>query len=91
MPTFVVDARKTPEMLARVVLLFHRLAVEIDGLTFQRRKDDGGFCITIQITGHSDKSRRIEANLYKIVDVLSVETIPDDARNRVDSCGQETK
>ena len=77
MATFVVHARRTPELLGRVVLLFHRLAVEIDSLNFERTHGDRGSRITIQIAGHSDKSWRIEASLSKLVDVLSVETISD--------------
>lgn len=77
MATFVVHARRTPELLGRVVLLFHRLAVEIDGLTLERTDGDRGFRITIEIADHIDKSWRIGANLSKLIDVLSVETISD--------------
>ena len=79
MPTFVVHARRTPELLGRVVLLFHRLAVEIDGLKLERTGGGGTFRITIEIDGYVEKSCRIEASLYKLVDVLSVKTITDES------------
>lgn len=75
MATFVIHARRTPELLGRVVLLFHRLALEIVGLTLERTDNERCYRLTIEIDSHSDKCWRIEASLCKIVDVFSVETI----------------
>jgi acetolactate synthase-1/3 small subunit len=74
MPTFVVHVRRTREVLARVVLLFHRRAIEIERLTAERAEEPNVMRLTITIEIDNDESRRIRADLYKIVDVLLVET-----------------
>jgi acetolactate synthase I/III small subunit len=73
MLTFIVHARRTPEVLARVVLLFHGRRIKIDSLVAGRvAKSD---VLRVEVTVEVDRSqaRLIEANLYKIVDVLLVE------------------
>jgi acetolactate synthase small subunit len=74
MPTFVVYARKTPTVLGRVVLLFHGRAIEIERLTVERAENSDVLCITIDVEVASEQIPRIEATLYKLVDVLNVES-----------------
>jgi len=71
--TFVVHARKTPEMLLRVVSMFHRRAIGIDRLTAESADDPKIMRMTICVDVGSDQAERIEANLKKLVEVLLVE------------------
>lgn len=75
MPTFVIYARRTPEVLGRVVSLFHRRAIEIERLTARRAEDANVLRVTISVEAEADQCSRIAANLYKLVDVLFVSTI----------------
>ena len=73
--TFVVHTQSKPDALARVVLLFHRRALNIEALTVTRNKEADAARITITVDADSDQSQLIEANLHKLVDVLLVENI----------------
>jgi acetolactate synthase small subunit len=73
MLTFVVHARRSPETLGRVLALFHRRAIEIARLIADRAEDPAVWRITITIEADTDLAHRIEANLYKLEDVLLVE------------------
>jgi acetolactate synthase small subunit len=73
MLTFVVHTRRTPDALARVVSLFHRRRVQIHSLTARRFGESDVLCIEVQLEVDEHKARRIEANLYNLVDVLLVE------------------
>jgi acetolactate synthase I/III small subunit len=73
MPTLVVHARRSPETLTRVLALFHRRALEIERLIAERAQDPFVWRITITVEADTDLVRRIEANLYKLEDVLLVE------------------
>jgi acetolactate synthase small subunit len=70
--TFVIQAGNRADVLARIVLLFHRLNVEIEALYMVRRRGSEtlGIQVTIEVNGES--RRRMQANLYKVVDVSSV-------------------
>jgi acetolactate synthase-1/3 small subunit len=81
MPTFVVHARRTPDVLGRVVSLFHRRAIEIERLTAEPAKDANVLRVTIEIQADPEQTRRIEANLYKLIDVLLVENSDPTQRN----------
>jgi len=72
---FVVAARNKPDVLARVVMLFHRSAVEIESIRMPARRKRNELQITIAVDGRKAQSHRMEANLGKLVDVLSVEAI----------------
>jgi acetolactate synthase small subunit len=72
---FVVAARNKPDVLARVVLLFHRSAVEIESIRMPPRRKQNELQITITVDGRKAQSHRMEASLARLVDVLSVETI----------------
>jgi acetolactate synthase-1/3 small subunit len=73
MLTFVVYAQKTREVLARVVLLFHGRRIEIDSLVAGRAERPDVLRIEVAVECDQDGARLIEANLYKLVDVLLVE------------------
>jgi acetolactate synthase small subunit len=75
-------------MLGRVVLLFHRLQVEIEWIMAERIGQSDEVCITIRADITPDMSRRVEANLCKFVDVLSVEI--QEAMRRT-SASEETR
>jgi acetolactate synthase small subunit len=53
--------------------LFHRRVLEIERLTAERAQDPAFWRITIAVQADADLARRIEANLYKLEDVLFVE------------------
>jgi acetolactate synthase small subunit len=64
-------------MLGRVVSLFHRRAIEIEQLIAERSEESNVLRIKISVAANAEALCRIEANLFKIVDVLSVQTVPD--------------
>jgi len=72
---FVVAARNKPDVLARVVLLFHRAAVEIESIRMPARRKRSELQITIGVNGLQAQSQRLSAILEKVVDVVSVEMI----------------
>jgi acetolactate synthase-1/3 small subunit len=73
MPTFVVHARRSPETLARLLSLFHRRALEIKRLAADCVQDPSVWRITVGFEADEDLALRMEANLYKLEDVLVVE------------------
>ena len=77
MPTLVVHARRSPGTIARVLLLFHRRAVEVERIATERAQDSETLTITITFAADEDQVRRMEANLFKLEDVIDVETAHD--------------
>jgi acetolactate synthase small subunit len=73
MLTFVVHVRRSSAVLARVVLLFHGRRIEIDSLVAGRVGKSEVLRIEVAIVGDRDRAQLIEANLYKLADVLPVE------------------
>ena len=73
--TFVVYVENKPGVLTRVASLFRRRAFNIDSLTVGRTEKPKMSRMTITIDTDHDQTRRIEANLYKLVNVLLVENI----------------
>jgi acetolactate synthase I/III small subunit len=73
--TFVVYVENKPGVLTRVASLFRRRAFNIDSLTVGRTEKREVSRMTITIDADPDQARRIEANLYKLVNVLLVENI----------------
>jgi acetolactate synthase small subunit len=72
--SFTISAENHPDLLARTVMLFHRMAIPIYGLTVQRPMDSSNMRMVIAVLADPAKSERIVASLGNIVDVLSVET-----------------
>jgi len=73
--TFVVYVENKPGVLTRVASLFRRRAFNIDSLTVGRTEKPEVSRMTITVDADRDQARRIEANLYKLVNVLLVENI----------------
>lgn len=75
--TFVVYVEDKPGVLARVAILFRRRAFNIDTLTVGRTETPGISRMTIVVDTDEHGARRIEANLYKLVNVLRIQNITD--------------
>jgi len=73
--TYVVYVENKPGVLTRVASLFRRRAFNIDSLTVGRTEKPEVSRMTITVDADQDQARRIEANLYKLVNVLLVENI----------------
>lgn len=79
--TFVVTAENHPDVLARAVLLLHRLAVPIRALTMIRpERSTRRIHMTIHVKADPARASRIAASLLKIVQVISVESRNHDAK-----------
>jgi len=70
--TFITAVEDRPGVLNRVVSLFRRRGFNIESLTVGRTARPGVSCITLVVEADDDMARRIEANLYKLVNVLYV-------------------
>jgi len=75
--TFVVYVENKPGVLTRVASLFRRRAYNIDSLTVGRTEKPEVSRMTIVVDSDPDQAHRIEAHLYKLVNVLFVENITD--------------
>src|ERR1700732_2430573 len=75
MNTFVVYVENKPGVLTRVASLFRRRAFNIDSLTVGRTEKPEVSRMTIVVDADRDQALRVEANLYKLVNVLFVENI----------------
>jgi acetolactate synthase I/III small subunit len=73
--TFVVYVENKPGVLTRVASLFRRRAFNIDSLAVGRTERPQVSRITITVDADVDQARRIEANLYKLLEVLLVDNI----------------
>src|SRR5271156_5108421 len=73
--TFIVYVENKPGVLSRVVSLFRRRAFNIDSLTVGRTEKREVSRMTIVVDADHDQALRVEANLYKLVNVLFVENI----------------
>ncbi len=76
--TFVVYVENKPGVLTRVSSLFRRRAFNIDSLTVGRTEKPEVSRMTITVDADEDQARRIEASLYKLVNVLLVENITNE-------------
>jgi acetolactate synthase-1/3 small subunit len=82
MLTFAVYLRDHPGALNRVASLFRRRAFNIASLTVGHTEHPGLSRMTIVVDAPEAARHRIEANLYKILDVERVESIAPDAVDR---------
>jgi acetolactate synthase-1/3 small subunit len=73
MRTFIAYVEDLPGVLNRVTSLFRRRSYNIESLAVGRTHEDGVSRISIVMDADDDAARRIEANLYKLVNVLRVE------------------
>ena len=75
--TLVVYVEDKPGVLNRVASLFRRRAFNIDSLTVGHTETPGVSRMTIVCDADPAAARRVEANIYKLVDVLRVDDITD--------------
>ena len=73
--TFVIYAEDKPGVLSRITSLFRRRAYNIDSLTAGHTDKPGISRLTVVMEGDDAGARLIEANLYKLVNVLRVEDV----------------
>lgn len=73
--TFIVYVEDRPGVLNRVVSLFRRRVFNIDSLTVGRSERPDVSRITLVVRADPDQALRLEANLYKLVDVLEVRDV----------------
>jgi len=70
--TYIMHVEDLPGVLNRVTSLFRRRGYNIDSLTVGRTEASGVSRMTIVMEADDDAARRVEANLYKLVNVLEV-------------------
>ena len=73
--TFAVYVENKPGVLTRVASLFRRRAFNIESLTVGHTDKPGVSRMTIAVDTDELGARRIEAHIYKLVNVLRVENI----------------
>ena len=71
--TFIAHVEDLPGVLNRVTSLFRRRSYNIESLAVGRTHEPGVSRMTLVLEADDDGARRIEANLYKLVNVLRVE------------------
>ncbi len=73
--TFVVYVENKPGVLNRVASLFRRRAFNIESLTVGHTERDDISRMTIVVDTDAAGAYRIETNLYKLINVITVENI----------------
>ncbi len=75
--TFVVHVENKPGVLNRVASLFRRRAYNIESLTVGHTDKPGISRMTIAVDTDAGGAARLEAHLYKLVNVLHVANVSD--------------
>ncbi|MFO0744281.1 MAG: acetolactate synthase small subunit [Myxococcota bacterium] len=73
--TFVVYVEDKPGVLNRAASLFRRRGFNIESLNVGQTHVAGVSRMTVVVEADDDTAKRIEANLYKLVNVLEVQDI----------------
>ena len=73
--TFVVYVENRPGVLNRIASLFRRRGYNIESLTVGHTEQPGVSRMTIVSSITAGAAHRVEANIYKLVNVLSVEDV----------------
>ena len=73
--TLIAYVEDQPGALNRIVSLFRRRGFNIDSLTVGKTEREGVSRITVVVRADDDTAHRLEANLYKLVNVLSVDDV----------------
>jgi len=76
--TFVIYVEDKPGVLNRIASLFRRRAFNIESLTVGHTEIAGVSRMTVLVEVDTHGARRLEANLYKLVNVLRVHDITPD-------------
>jgi acetolactate synthase-1/3 small subunit len=79
MRTFLAYVEDRPGVLNRVTSLFRRRGYNIESLTVGRTERPGVSRMTVVMDTDDDAARRLEANLYKLVNVLWVKDVTEHA------------
>lgn len=77
--TLVVYVENKPGVLNRVVSLFRRRSFNIDSLTVGRTENPDVSRMTIVVEADDDQARRVVANVYKLVNVLRIDDVTNEA------------
>jgi acetolactate synthase I/III small subunit len=72
---FVAYVEDLPGVLNRVASLFRRRNFNIESLTVGQTEQDGVSRMTIVVDADDLTARRIEANLYKLVNIIRVDDV----------------
>lgn len=75
--TLIVTVEDRPGVLNRVASLFRRRGYNIESLTVGHTAESGVSRMTVVVDADDDTVARLEANLYKLVNVLLVENLRD--------------
>lgn len=73
--TIIAHVEDKPGVLNRIASLFRRRGFNITSLTVGRTAEPGVSRLTLMVDANDDTARRIEAELYKLVNVLLVEDV----------------
>src|SRR5512146_2205681 len=73
--TFVVHVENKPGVLNRVASLFQRRAFNIESLTVGHTEKPGVSRMTICLETDEAGAARLEANLYKLINVIRVDNV----------------
>ena len=73
--TFEICAENSGEVLPRVVMLLHRLYIEIEALSMVRRREAKKLRLHVTIDAGERLRVRAEESLWKIVNVLDVKRV----------------
>jgi len=73
--TLIAYVEDVPGVLNRIASLFRRRNFNIDSLTVGRTEQPGVSRLTVVVDATEAGARIVEANLYKLVNVLSVEDV----------------
>jgi acetolactate synthase I/III small subunit len=77
--TFAVHVHDRPGVLNRVVSLVRKFGLNIEALTVGHTERPGISSMTVVIDLEAKRARQVEANLYKLLDVMLVKRICDAA------------
>jgi acetolactate synthase-1/3 small subunit len=78
--SFVLYVENRPGVLNRIASLFRRRAVNIESLTVGHTEREGVSRMTIISAISDGAAQRVQANIYKLVNVLSVDDITYDPK-----------
>ena len=73
--TFIVHVEDHPGVLNRVVSLFRRRLYNIESLSVGRSERPQVSRITLVVRADAEAAARLQANLYKLIDVLAVQDV----------------
>jgi acetolactate synthase small subunit len=79
--TFLISAENHPDVLARTVMVFHRLAIPVQALMMRRHVGDSHMHIRVEVLADPERSERIIASLGKIVHIICVKLRKEESKS----------